>query len=402
MTASTPCSSADSAASPRSSTASDVALARMRRVARSACSRSVLLGMVPDSRQDTADLRLAARRWPREPRLGRLDRCLLAGRAGAQTDHSRNPSEGLHDAKRPRGCGPDRASPSMALAIVGKHAQLFEYRASSAHEILRSRIWGYRVCVANKWAAFTVPARSPCDGRLDGNRASRRHRPEHRRLEYQLFMSRRPNERFEFDRPVPRTGRGVHDGALLRLEARQDLHVSSAAPVRCISAARKALSTCLRRSRAISFAQRPASHASRHNSSDSGSCPGATKTSPRSITAMAMIAGLRQPELTTTAWLQCETTAARGRNAGEFATRMTSPASAGSDWISRASCAASVACCAVSSASCAQTRGKGAMFCGTPKDSFWRYFPRCLRMQQRHDNAWFAVHGIPQTAYATP
>ena len=52
---------------------------------------------------------------------------------------------------------------------------------------------------------------------------------------------------------------------------RDRIFSASAAPVRCMSAARKALSTCLRRSRAISFAHSPASHASRHSSSDSDS-----------------------------------------------------------------------------------------------------------------------------------
>jgi hypothetical protein len=141
---------------------------------------------------------------------------------------------------------------------------------------------------------------------------------------------------------------------------------ANAAPVRCISAAKNALSTCLRRSRAISLAHRPDSHASRHSSSDSGSCPGAVNTSPRSITAVAMLRTSATPSHDTAC---CnETIGERGRNAGEFATRMISPASAGSDWISRASWVASAACCAVSSASCAQTRGIGAMFCGLAND----------------------------------
>ena len=140
-----------------------------------------------------------------------------------------------------------------------------------------------------------------------------------------------------------------------------------AAPVRCINAERYALSTCLRRMRAISFAQRPASHASRHRSSHSGSWPGATNTSPRSITA---IERLRTSEMPSQAIACCsETTAERGRSAGELASRITSPVSTGSDWIRWANCAASVSWLAVSSASWATMRGKGAIVWGAARQS---------------------------------
>jgi len=77
------------------------------------------------------------------------------------------------------------------------------------------------------------------------------------------------------------------------------------------------------------LAHNPANHASRHNSSDSGSCPGATNTSPRNITAIAILRTSATPSHETACC--SDTTGIRGRNAGEFATRMISPASAGSD-----------------------------------------------------------------------
>ncbi len=211
--------------------------------------------------------------------------------------------------------------PSMVSAVVREHAQLFEHRALDNDVFGQQlRIHGVRgqqmsgvhgACqIAMRRLAIVAPIAGAV---LD--------------IDWQtpVVHEQTAAGRFEFHDEFGECPR-IHDRALLHFEL-DKIFSARAAPVRCIKAARRrSRHACGVRARSPSPTGRQA-HASRHSSSDSGSCPGATKTSPRSMTAMAMLRTSATPSQETACCR--ETTLARGRNAGELATRMTSPAAPG-------------------------------------------------------------------------
>ena len=249
-----------------------------------------------------ADLRFALDDGGAKSRLGRLNRRFLAGRPGPHADESRSS----------RGCTLDARQAAHVVALR-EHAPPIVRETRRAARTPGSRSPLPRPAAADAGCGWPADApRAPCRpdrcASIRGSCANRSPHPAHpwaaascSSTDGRRRVRIRRRDRRRCARPSP---------CAAPISKRDRIFSASAAPVRCISAARKALSTCLRRSRAISLAHRPASHASRHSSSDSGSWPGATNTSPRSITAMAMLRTSATPSQETAC---CSETMARAR-----------------------------------------------------------------------------------------